>query len=381
MSTRVEAANLLRAIRAVGVQRAGDLLDWAMTVMPDSVCVQRLQIQFLLNRGDVIDANAAIARALLQRPRNTSLCQLRAECLIAQQHWTEADQEMRRVLKSRPHHRKAYELAVRAAIACGQPERAVALIDGFGAMPDDRMRALLIEALLTSDDQSTIERAQWTLDAMQNPPALLVAAVLEAQGCLLDAADALEETLHHHRCDEDEVMCRLLGVYERTGDTTPLRRMMDKVDESHPKSRVMVGLLLLGQGRFREAAVDAAKMSRHRALQSESLPTLVVAAALLGRTRLARLALGRMRRTGKRIDARVMAQRWQRGLLGHWLQSQQDVRQSGCDPGSSVLQMLLEEARRGTGTAQKSRRIKDSAGGIALLSERESVLVSSPVDN
>src|SRR5690606_40985019 len=83
MSTRQEAANMLRAARAGGLHRAGDLLEWAMAIMPDRVAVQRLHVRALLNGGDVIGAESSVARALLQRPRHVSLSLLRAECLAA----------------------------------------------------------------------------------------------------------------------------------------------------------------------------------------------------------------------------------------------------------------------------------------------------------
>lgn len=382
MSDRREAANLLRAVRSVGVDRAGDLLEWAVTIMPDRPTVQRLHVQALLSAGDVAGAESAIARALLARPLDPSLGLLHAECLAKRGKYSRAYVEVNAALERRPHHRRTRKLAARLANQCGDHLRAIALLDEATYLHGDQSRALLIEALL---GVGNVQRARWTLEAMQSPPPTLTAAVLHAEGRLLDAAEVLQCAVESARGEvEDDVLCMLLSVLERTGEAATLQRAMDRVGKAHVKSRAFVGRLLLSQGRFRTAALHAYAMLKDTKHYAEALPTLVVAAAMLGRPRLARRALARLRRTREGSTARIMAERWQRGMLGKLLRTQHDAKQAGCDPGSSVLEALLHDAGRGVATARphlkKSRRIKDSAGGVAQLSERKNVLVSSPVD-
>lgn len=372
MNQRIEAANLLRMIRALQLQRAGDLIEWAVTIMPDRISTQRLYIRWLLASGDPAAAESAAQRASLQYPNCASLSLLKAESLADQRRWPAADLEIQKALHRRPHHHRTRLLAARIAMARCDHHRAIAILENANHPLDDAMRALLAEALLRIGD---IHRAQQSLDAMQSPAPRLIAEVLQAQGRILDAADVLEAALQ--QTPDEQTLCMLLSLLEEIGDESRLQQVINQVRPEHVQARAFIGKMLLARGAFRSAVLHAAALAREAPSQTESLYTLVVAAALLGRQRLAQRALARIKRSSRSPETRNMAQHWQRGMLGRLLQMQHDAKQAGSDPGSSVLGALLAEAETAIKPLTKDRRIKDSAGAHAQLSERNSVVVSS----
>jgi len=375
MNERLEAANLLRAIRAVGMERAGDLLDWALTVMPDRLAVQRLHIRALMNAGDYAAAESAIARAMLNYPEHVSLHLLRAECLVKRQRWGFADLELTAIVQRRPHHRRARYLAGIVASQVGDHSRAIHLLQSIA--DDETTLAALVQALVRA---GRVQHACESLDRMRSPSPLLVAQVYKAQDRLLDATDTLLAALTTAEYVDDELLCMLIELLVERGDPERLQQVMNHVTPEHPLATLRVAHVLLGQGRFVRAATLAARYVRQVNYQAEALPTLIVAASMMGRSRLARRALSRLRRTVHGINATLMAQRWQQGMLGRMLRAQHDALQAGCDPGSSVLQMLLAQAREHRVVAlKKNRRIEDSAGVNVEMSERTNEFVSSSV--
>ncbi len=377
MSGRLEAANLIRAIRAVELERADDLINWAMTIVPDSPGVQRLHIKGLLCAGDIDGAEAAVARTLMQHPQNASLRLLRAQCMVERKRWTQARTELEELLIQRPHHRGTRKLAVQVALQLNEYEQALRLIDADPDTLDDNLKAMLVDALLGVGD---LQRAEWTLDDMTCPPPTLIARVLQAQGRMLDAVEVYENALASGHGDEDHLLCALLAALEHVGDAQRLDLAMQRITPAHLRARSQMARIMLSQGRFTAAAMIAYALQRHSSQQSDALPTLVVAAAMRGRVRLARRALARLRNTPSGICVPDMAERWQRAMLGKLLRIQHSPRDAGCDPSSSVVQALLNDVHQGEWRSKKSRRIRDSAGVVAQMSERKNVLVSSPVD-
>lgn len=378
MSQRQEAARLLRAIRRADAHQVEDLLEWAAVTLPDSVPVQRLYIESLLDNDDLHAAEAILTRILLRRPDHPAIGLLRAQCLARRGNWNEADAVLDDVLQQRPCHARTLHLAGEVAGRCKQDHRAVELLQRAVEQGDGTAQPLLVDALLCV---GSIDRAYEVLQRMAAPSPLLVAAVLRADNRPLDAIETLERAVEADNAADDDILRELIELTLQLADDSRLMQTIAQLDGlQHPQATLEAAGAMLSRGRFVHAAVLAAPLRHHRKHHGRALAMLTVAASLAGRNALAQRAHARLCQSHDEVDRKFMAHCWQQGMMGRLLCDQHDVRRAGRDPGSSILQALLAEAGvQGECSAQKSRRIKDSAGAIEQLSERKNVLVSSPV--
>ena len=340
---RGAAAQLLRDARRAHSDDADDAVEWAYSTMPESLAARRLKIRMLLRQGNLEAADALIAQGLLQRPTNASLSHLRARSLFAQGRLEPAGRELRLVLAQRPRHRGALELAGQVARGLGDARRAVALLErAERRRPDDDIRSQLIEAWLDGDRP---DRARKVLRRMAAPTALLRARVLRAAGRLLEARELLEQAAADPTAaDHTDVMAQLIDLLEETSDLQRLRRVLEPVDTDRPAVLARSGMAWLAMGAFHTAAVHMAKLARVRGFRAHALLVLMVAAAMVNRTRLASRALQRLRRIAEPIGPRTVAEAWGRGLLGRLLLDQCSARKAGADPHTGRLQQLLRDA-------------------------------------
>ena len=340
---REAAAQLLRDARRAHSDDADDAVEWAYSTMPESLAARRLKIRMLLRQGNLEAADALIAQGLLQRPTNASLSHLRARSLFAQGRLEPAGRELRLVLAQRPRHRGALELAGQVARGLGDARRAVALLErAERRRPDDDIRSQLIEAWLDGDRP---DRARKVLRRMAAPTALLRARVLRAAGRLLEARELLEQAAADPTAaDHTDVMTELIDLLEGTSDLQRLRRVLEPVDTDRPAVLARAGMAWLAMGAFHTAAVRMAKLARVRGFRAQALLVLMVAAAMVNRTRLASRALERLRRIAEPIGPKTVAEAWGRGLLGRLLLDQCSARKAGADPHTGRLQQLLRDA-------------------------------------
>ena len=340
---REAAAQLLRDARRADSDDADDAVEWAYSTMPESLAARRLKIRMLLRQGNLEAADALIAQGLLQRPTNASLSHLRARSLFAQGRLEPAGLELRLVLAKRPRHRGALELAGQVARGLGDARRAVALLErAERRRPDDDIRSQLIEAWLDGDRP---DRARKVLRRMAAPTALLRARVLRAAGRLLEARELLEQAAADPTAaDHTDVMAQLIDLLEGTSDLQRLRRVLEPVDTDRPAVLARAGMAWLAMGAFHTAAVHMAKLARVRGFRAHALLVLMVAAAMVNRTRLASRALERLRRIAEPIGPKTVAEAWGRGLLGRLLLDQCSARKAGADPHTGRLQQLLRDA-------------------------------------
>ena len=337
---REAAARLLRDARS---NDAGDAVEWAYLTVPECLGARRLKIRMLLRQGNHEAADALIAQGLLQLPTNASLSYLRARSLFAQGKLEPAGRELRLVLAKRPRHRGALELAGRVARGLGDARRAVALLErAERRRPDDQIRSLLVEAWL---DGGRPNMARKVLRRMAAPTALLRAGVFRAAGRLLEARELLEQAATDRTAaDHTDVMTELIDLLEATSDLQRLRRVLEPVDTDRPAVLARAGMAWLAMGAFHTAAVNMARLARVRGFRAQALLVLMVAAAMVNRSRLADRALERLRRIAEPIGPRTVAQAWGRGLLGRLLLDQCSARKAGADPHTGRLRQLLQDA-------------------------------------
>jgi tetratricopeptide (TPR) repeat protein len=337
---REAAARLLRDARS---NDADDAVEWAYLTIPECLGARRLKIRMLLRQGNLEAADALIAQGLLQLPTNASLSYLRARSLFAQGKLEPAGRELRLVLAKRPRHRGALELAGRVARGLGDARRAVALLErAERRRPDDQIRSLLVEAWL---DGGRPNMARKVLRRMAAPTALLRAGVFRAAGRLLEARELLEQAAADPTAaDHTDVMTELIDLLEETSDLQRLRRVLEPVDTDRPAVLARAGMAWLTMGAFHTAAVHMAKLARVRGFRAQALLVLMVAAAMVNRSRLADRALERLRRIAEPIDQTTVAQAWGRGLLGRLLLDQCSARKAGADPHTGRLRQLLQDA-------------------------------------
>ncbi|MHC4142181.1 MAG: hypothetical protein ACYSUF_10005 [Planctomycetota bacterium] len=326
---REAAARLLRDARS---KDADDAVEWAYLTIPECLGARRLKIRMLLRQGNLEAADALIAQGLLQQPTNASLSKLEP-----------AGRELRLVLAQRPRHRGALELAGRVARGLGDARRAVALLErAERRRPDDQIRSLLVEAWL---DGGRPNMARKVLRRMAAPTALLRAGVFRSAGRLLEARELLEQAAADPTAaDHTDVMTQLIDLLERTSDLQRLRRVLEPVDTDRPAVLARAGMAWLAMGAFHTAAVHMSKLARVRGFRAQALLVLMVAAAMVNRTRLADRALERLRRIAEPISPRTVAEAWGRGLLGRLLLDQCSARKAGADPHTGRLRQLLQDA-------------------------------------
>ncbi|MHC5022705.1 MAG: tetratricopeptide repeat protein [Planctomycetota bacterium] len=344
---RIQTAWLLRAIRRAEPAAAEDMIDWVFASVPDNTHVRRLKIAQLLRAHDFSTADALIAQWLLRRPTDPAISMLRARSLERQGRLRHADDEIRFVLQRRPHHVAALLLAADVAGGLGDHRRAVAHLRHAAARrpADPAIRDQLIRALIASD---RCDEAEQELRTMNQPAPLLEALVRRAQGRWLDAAAILRAALTAAppgpRAQSMQV--QLIDLLEQIGDAAGLADLVERVDDESPDVATRAASALLWLGAFPAAAGRAAGVVRRRRRSWGALHTLLVAAALAGRPRLARSALRRLQATRRGIDRRRMAAEWRKGLLARLTLEQRCARGAGADPSRSILQPLLQDAAR-----------------------------------
>jgi hypothetical protein len=180
---------------------------------------------------------------------------------------------------------------------------------------------------------------------MTAPSAVLQARVLRAEGRLLEARETLEKAAGSNATgNRAEITTGLISLLEETSDLQRLRRLLERVDIDQPAVLARAGMSWLAMGAFHTAAVRMSKLARVRGHRAQALVVLTVAAAMVNRTRLANLALARLRRTPEPIEPNVVADAWGRGLLGRVLLDQCSARKAGSDPHTGRLSQLLKDA-------------------------------------
>ena len=342
---RKDAADLLRAARAVPVGDDAEAIDWAFLAMPDSIPARRLKIEHLLRQGDNDLADALLAQGLLQHPTNPSLTLLRARRLYAQGQVRHAEGELRIVLAARPHHCGTLELAGRVSAELGDASGAVKFLRQAAAerAGNDRVAGLLVQSLL---DAGSADRAAEALRRMVRPPAGLKARVLRGMGRLLEAVELLETASEagDDPAGPDEAFCELLDTLEDAVDLPRIRVVLEGIGLSRPVALARAGRAWLLLGEFDRAVVEMARLARLPQHRRAALGVLVVAAAMLDRLNLAERALCRLQLTEEGIDSGAMPDIWRRGLMGRLLLDQRTAGRAGSDPSPSQLDWLLEAA-------------------------------------
>lgn len=338
---RAAAAVLLRAAR--GPDASDDAVEWAFGVMPERRAAQRLRIRQHLAHGNFEAADALIGRGLRRRPTDASLSLLRARSLFARHRYEAASRELRLVLAQRPHHAGASELAGRVQMKLGHPLRAVRHFQRAAERrPGDHADALVAGAWLAAGRTRT---AREVVERMDNPPVLLTARMLTAEGRLLEATDTLDGALPGSRGAEyEQIVCELIDRLEAQGDLHRLRQILAPASTEHPAILARAGEAWLAMGAFQAAVVRMADLARVPGYRSRAMTVLMVAAAMLNRPSLAARALRRLRRLDEPVERTAVAEAWCRGLFGRLLLDQCSARRAGSDPHTGRLQRLLCDA-------------------------------------
>jgi tetratricopeptide (TPR) repeat protein len=320
--------------------------------MPESRTAIRLKIQLLLRQGDHDGADALLHRALRHRPEDAGLFLLRARSLAAQGRFAEADPLMRRVLAWRPQHVAALRLAGHVALRCGDAHRAAACWRAADLIrPRDGIKCLRVKALLKIHRP---DLARGIMEQIQQPPLLLRTEVLIAEGRLKEAAEALASQRPEPDDPEYEPACSaLIEVLEHAAGSRALAAELARLGPEHPAAAIRGGLAWLALGSFEEAIRRMARLRGSAGHRASSLSILMVAAAMLGRNRLATRALERLRRLREPVDRQFIAHAWCRGMVGRVIRRQSGRHSAGHVVPRGLLEGLLRDARE---TFEAARR-------------------------
>jgi tetratricopeptide (TPR) repeat protein len=367
-----------RAARRDDVERASELLDWALLLVPESPAVERLRIELLLRENQHDAAAAMIERRLLRRPNDIPLLLLRAKCRALRGELPRADEDLCRVRMMAPKRRDAMELAAEVASRLGEHVRAVDLLARLLARnPDDeRTLELLSCALIESGEREKALHAERLLLRLDDPPPALLARSYLVQGRSREAMDCIEAHINapqHQLPDEqtDSLLALYAEALESCGEVSRIDALMNRIltktggdtprrpaGESacadstvvYPRTALALARIILAQGRFRAAAGLSLGVARtaDAAHRRTALPIAVVAATLAGRKRLARRIMSHFTSSPTRplTGSPLWVDCWRRGLRGRILHEQRCAigAAAGGDPSPSVLRPLLRNA-------------------------------------
>lgn len=340
---RWNAARLLESARWCDPESGLELLDWVLTVVPSSRPARRLQIDLLLRTDHLGDAEAQLARCLLQWPNDHRLRFLRARCLAEAGRVDDARQALESLLRDRPHDRRALLFAARLERLADEPDRAASLLHRILADTprDEAALAELVEASLAAEDLDTAADA---LHRKAQPRPALTARVLEAQGRLLDA---LEIVAGQPPADDPEALELRLRWLIRTANLDAARAVLDTLDTDDPAVCLTAARGRLSLGHFAEADRLAAVAADRPSLRRRALEIRIIAGTLTQDAGVARdvnTVFDEWHRHAGPADRARLAELWIEGFRGELLVRQHDPIVAGADPVDSVLKPLLSDA-------------------------------------
>jgi tetratricopeptide (TPR) repeat protein len=343
---RTDAAVLLRAIRAAPPAEAEPLIDAACSALPGDRFVRRVRIASLLRHRHFDEADALLARGLLDRPHDASLLTLRALSLLEQRQPERAGTVLRAVLARRPHHVRTMRLAARIARRLGRHDEAVRHLERAASLRphDETVTIDLVDALLRT---GSAERASDALARLDDPGAVLRARVLAACGRDLDARLILESALREspEPAERSELLTALIDHAERTGSAARIRRIAAEVERATPsRVRTRAAAALISIGDFREALDLAEARLEEDGDDRCALGIVVVAAAQAGLMARSIEALERMNAAATEVDRRRMFGLWRRGWRGRVIRDQNRAETAATEPTSSHLEALVTRA-------------------------------------
>lgn len=342
---RAEAARLLHLARSADPIDADQLIDWAFAVLPDSPAIRRLKIISFLAQNDVDAADALIAIGLLHRPTDPSLTFLRARSLFMQEEYERADQEIRLVLSQRRNHVGVQDLAARIAHARKDFIRAIHHYDRILDLQPNRsdIREMLVRDLLRIDN---VRRAKTILDSLIYTPPLLEAQVLRAEGKMLDAAKCLEDAAEkaNDLSDQDTLLCELIDLLESLGHWPRLIHLVSKLPSDTPHASLRASQAMLLIGRFNQCRELTDRFASRPRLARETQANRLVADALQGRISLAENENEQQMVAVDPAGLALLAENWQRGILGLIVSNQWSRKLSSASHNSGVLRSLVQQA-------------------------------------
>lgn len=315
--SRAQAAQLLKLARSEGGDVVTEAIDWAYAAMPERAIVQRLKARSLMQTGYFEAADAVIAQALLLYPTDPVLSVLRAERLLAKGQLESAAREVNLVLANHPRRPTALALGATIAMKRCDYETAVQLFErAVEARPlDQALRLQLIEALLAGEKHVQAARQ---FASLTNPPALLEARVLKAQGRHIDALTRLEDEWAGELEGEhaDEVAAAIVETLETIGQLERLEQFVSELTTAHPRAIARAAETYLILGRFEDAMRLGGQLLRRRAFVPIGRGILLVAATMHGNFGVAQRAARQLVTSELTIDRISLAELWRRGMIG-----------------------------------------------------------------
>ncbi len=341
---RIQAAALLRESRVAENADADEVIDSAYSQIPDSPGARRLKIKQLINQGNLDEAIAVIAQGLLQSPTNAPLTLLRAQVLYQQGKYDDCEHELRLLLLKRPKHFTSLVLAGRIALEKDAPLKAVSYFTRASSRrPGNQDTLELLVQALTEANQ--VPQAREVLERIHPRPLFLAAAVLKAEGRILEAADTFEAAAGNSVGKPREAaICELIAVLEEIGDMPRLKRILEPIDKNSPIALARAGQAWLWLGAFKTALVRMASLSKVPGFMCPALTIGLVASSMLNRHRLSERILDRLHKEEMPVNSHAMAHAWCYGLMGRLLLAQCDPKQAGADPRTGQLGHLLQES-------------------------------------
>jgi tetratricopeptide (TPR) repeat protein len=343
--SRQQAAQLLKLARGIGGDVVAEAVDWAYAAMPDRAIVQRLKARSLLRTGQLEEADALIAQALLIYPTDPVLSTMRAERLLAKGRLGSATSEIDLVIAQHPDRPSALALGATIAAKHGDHVRAIALLErAVEVRPlDMQIRIQLIEAMLAGVEPV---QAAHQIAFLADPPALLEARVLHAEGRALDALARLETEWSCAPVGEqaDEIAAAIVDLLEEVGRLETLQQFANTLDTSHPKALARAAQAWLVLGRFDEAIAMGAQLLKRRAFVPIGRGILLVAATMKGNFGIARRVVRQLITSELTIDRISLADLWRRGIIGKLICTHTALGAIGTNGHHSVLSSLAQSA-------------------------------------
>jgi len=343
--SRRQAAQLLKLARHGSGDVVSEAVDWAYAAMPDRVIVQRLKVRSLLRTGQFESADALLAQALLIYPTDHVLSTMRAERLLHKGRLESAAREIELVLAHHPERPSALSLGAEIASRQGDRARALALLQrAVDARPFEAPRRIqLIEALLA--DEQTVQ-AVHHLAYLSDPPALLEARVMHAQGCTIDALARLQREWNTSMESDhaDHVAAAIVSLLEEIGRLDELERFVNEFDTSHPRAIAKAAESWLMLGRFEEAAQLGAMLLKRRAFVPIGRGVLLVASTMRGNFGLAQRVVRQLVTSELTIDRISLAELWRRGTIGRLVRNGTSLTSAQAHASQGVLSTMAQSA-------------------------------------
>lgn len=251
------AAILLRQGQA---QEAVALLEESAELLPEDFSIRYGLAQAYFQAGQLEEASATAAQALIDDPDRPELMLLRARVLIAEGNWTQALRPLNLLLYQHPENREAYLLSARILYdKAKHPEDALEILrtaeTQFPAAAEfpELAGRIYLETGRSGEGLNKLQRALDLEPGRVSTLRLLLSNAMRMRRWL-QAAIYLSEILEQEQSQSD--LLQAIEIYESLGDPAQVLYYAEQLYRSNPteENRVIYAKTLLQAGQTEQAS-------------------------------------------------------------------------------------------------------------------------------